>query len=232
MKQALVTGSTKGIGFAIAQRLAGAGYFVFTNGRGEASSGLPEAAHSFIRADLSTPDGVGILAEAVSRRGGKLDCVVLNVGATCRKRFGEITRADWQGVMDANMNMPFLLMQRLSGRLAEGGAVVFVSSAMALKPHASALPYGVSKAAVNMLAQGLVKEFAPRGIRVNAICPGFIDTEWQREKPAWLRQKIEGKIALRRFGTPEEVADACMILAECGYVNGAVLSVDGGYDME
>jgi NAD(P)-dependent dehydrogenase (short-subunit alcohol dehydrogenase family) len=232
MKRALVTGSTGGIGLAIAKRLAGAGYFVFTNGRGEAPPDLPGAGHTFVRADLSTPGGADALADAVLRRRGKLDLVVLNAGATCRKRFSETEYADWQRVMDTNVNMPFLLVRRLSAGIADGGSVVFVSSAMALFPHASSLPYGVSKAAVNMLARGLVKEFSPRGIRVNAVCPGFIDTKWQREKPPWLREKIKGKIALRRFGTPEEVADACMILAECDYVNGAVLSVDGGYDME
>jgi NAD(P)-dependent dehydrogenase (short-subunit alcohol dehydrogenase family) len=232
MKHALVTGSTRGIGLAIAKRLIGAGWFVFTNGRGEAPSGLPKERHVFVRADLSTPGGADALADAVLRHCGKLDLVVPNAGATCRKPFSETEYADWRRVMDTNVNMPFLLVRRLSAGIADGGSVVFVSSAMALFPHAASLPYGVSKAAVNMLARGLVKELSPRGIRVNAVCPGFIDTEWQREKPPWLREKIEGRIALRRFGTPEEVADACVVLAECGYVNGAVLSVDGGYDTE
>jgi NAD(P)-dependent dehydrogenase (short-subunit alcohol dehydrogenase family) len=230
MKHALVTGSTKGMGLAIAAGLVGRGWFVFTNGRGDEGAGLPEDGHLFVRADLSVLEGVNALADAVLQRAERLDCVVLNAGATCRKPLKEIECADWQNVMDTNVNMPFFLLQRLFDRIADGGSVLFVGSAMGIKPHAVSLPYGVSKAAVNMLAQGLVKEFAPRGIRVNAVCPGFVDTEWQKEKPAGLREKIEGKIALGRFGLPGEIADMCFSLIENSYVNGAVLSVDGGYD--
>ena len=226
MKHALVTGSSRGIGYSIAEKLAESGYSVFRNGR--SMNDNPQ----FIQADLSTPAGVETLADAVLARASVLDCVVLNAGATCRKDFRKIEYSDWQNVMDTNVNMPFFLVQRLFERISDGGSLVFISSALSLKPHATSVPYGVTKAAVNMLAQCLVKEFAPRGIRVNVICPGFIDTAWQKEKPRWLRQKIEDKIALKRFGTPEEVADACVYLIENGYINGAVLQVDGGYDFE
>ncbi|MDR2356393.1 MAG: SDR family oxidoreductase [Clostridiales Family XIII bacterium] len=232
MKYALVTGSTRGIGFAIAAGLADAGYFVFTNGRGDMRAKPPGERYRHIKADLSGLEGVNALAETVLRRAPKLDCLVLNAGATCRKPFAETEYADWQAVMDTNVNMPFFLVRRLLTGMADGGSILFVSSAMGLAPHATSVSYGVSKAAVNMLARSLVKEFAPRGIRVNVICPGFIDTEWQREKPVWLREKIEGKVALGRFGSPGEVADMCLALIENSYVNGAVLSVDGGYDME
>ena len=226
MKYALVTGSSRGIGHAIAERLSESGRVVFRNGR--SAGGGP----NFIQADLSTLNGVNLLADAVLERVPALDCVVLNAGATCRKSFGEIEYPDWQTVMDTNVNMPFFLVQRLSDRISDGGSVVFISSAMSLRPHATSVPYGVTKAAVNMLAQCLVKELAPRGIRVNVICPGFIDTEWQKEKPEWLRAKIEGKIALKRFGLPEEVAGMCLHMAENAYINGAVVPVDGGYDFE
>jgi NAD(P)-dependent dehydrogenase (short-subunit alcohol dehydrogenase family) len=231
MMYALVTGSTRGIGLAIASKLVGAGYFVFVNGRGDRNLDLPQDRHSLIKSDLSTFDGVNTLADAVLRRTNQLNCLVLNTGATCRQGLKEIEYADWQEVMNTNVNMPFFLVQRLFDCIASGGSVVFISSAMALKPHATSIPYGVSKAAAIMLAQSLVKEFAPRGIRVNAVCPGFIDTEWQKEKPEWLRDKIEDKIALRRFGLPDEVADVCLSLTESSYVNGAVMSVDGGYDL-
>ena len=226
MKYALVTGSSRGIGHAIAERLSESGRVVFRNGR--SAGGGP----NFIQADLSTLGGVNLLADAVLERVPALDCVVLNAGATCRKSFGEIEYPDWQSVMDTNVNMPFFLIQRLADRISDGGSVMFISSAMSLKPHATSVPYGVTKAAVNMLAQCLVKELAPRGVRVNVICPGFIDTEWQKEKPEWLRTKIESKIALKRFGLPEEIADMCLRMAENAYINGAVVPVDGGYDFE
>ena len=226
MKYALVTGSSRGIGAAIAEKLSENGFSVFRNGRG-----ISEVAQS-IQADLSTIDGVNALADAVLAKAPMLECVVLNAGATCRKSLKETGLMDWQSVIDTNVTMPFFLVQRLFERISDGGSIVFVSSATSVKPHATSVPYGVSKAAVNMLAQCLVKEFAPRGIRVNVICQGFIDTDWQKEKPQWLLEKIESKIALKRFGMPEEVADACMCLIENSYINGAVMQVDGGYDFE
>lgn len=226
MKYALVTGSSRGIGRVIADKLSGNGYIVFRNGRNE----LSECAR-YIKADLSTLEGVNSLAGAVLSQTEELHCLVLNAGVTCRKPFNEIEHGDWQAIMDTNVNMPFFLVQRLFEYIAENGSVIFISSALSLKPHAASIPYGVSKAAVNMLAQSLVKEFAPKKIRVNVICPGFIDTEWQREKPGWLREKIEGKTALKRFGTPGEIADMCLSLCKNTFINGAVVSVDGGYDM-
>lgn len=230
MKYALVTGSTKGIGFAIAKRLIEHDYFVFVNGRDTAVLDLAPDKHLLITADLSTSRGVDALTDAISQY--QLDCIVLNAGATCRKELAAITYDDWQTVMDTNVNMPFFLVQRVFDRIADGGSVVFISSAMSLKPHAISLPYGVSKAAVNALAQGLVKEFAPRRIRVNAVCPGFVDTEWQKEKPQWLREKTENKIALKRYASPDEIADICFCVINNSYINGAVVPADGGYDSE
>ncbi|GHU53903.1 beta-ketoacyl-ACP reductase [Clostridia bacterium] len=225
MKYALVTGSTRGMGFSIAKKLSENGYFVYTNGRGDIPISIDNS--QYIIADLSTIDGLNTI---VSNIQNKLDVVVLNVGMTCRKSMQEIDYSDWQKVMDTTVNIPFFITQKLG--VNDNGSIVFISSAMSLKPHATSIPYGVSKAAVNMLAQSLVKEFAPRNIRVNVVCPGFIDTEWQKEKPDWLREKIENKIALKRFGLPEEIADMCLSIINNNYINGAIISVDGGYDME
>jgi 3-oxoacyl-[acyl-carrier protein] reductase len=235
MKRALVTGSTKGIGYAISARLIEKGYFVYMNYAHDRETaeavGFEKERYRVIQADLSVCAGVECLAEAL-KEGERLDCLVLNVGATCREAFGDMPYAEWLRVMDTNVNIPFLLVQELCGKIADEGAVLFVGSDMAIYPHAVSIPYGVSKAAVHMLARNLVKVLAPRRIRVNVVAPGFIDTEWQREKPPWLREKIEGKIALKRFGRPEEVAEACMCLIENPYINGAMLCVDGGYDYE
>jgi NAD(P)-dependent dehydrogenase (short-subunit alcohol dehydrogenase family) len=103
---------------------------------------------------------------------------------------------------------------------------------LGVKPHATSMPYGVSKAAMNMLAQSFVKEFAPRGVRVNVVSPGFVATESQDLKPQWLREKIESKIAMRRFATEQEVADICLSVINNTYINGAIVPIDGGYEME
>lgn len=230
MKYAVVTGSTSGIGYAVAKALISDGYFVFLNGRKRLSADLPGESYMFVKADVSVPHGVDTLAEAVLSRTDSIDSLVLNAGATCRKSMEYISYDDWQKVMDTNVNMPFLLVQRLMPNICRGGNVLFIGSAMGVKPHSSSLPYGVSKAAVISLAQNLVKEMP--GIRVNCICPGFVDTDWQQQKPEWLKEKISSKIALKRFADPDEIADMCIKIMSNTYMNGAVVNVDGGYDME
>ena len=128
------------------------------------------------------------------------------------------------------MNMPFMIVKELSAHINDGGNILFIASAMGIHPHATSLPYGVSKAATISLAQNLVKEL-PK-VRTNCVCPGFVDTDWQLEKPDWLREKISSKIALKRFAKPAEIADMCLSIIENTYMNGAVVTVDGGYDME
>ncbi|MDR1134943.1 MAG: SDR family oxidoreductase [Clostridiales Family XIII bacterium] len=222
MKYALVTGSTRGIGACIADTLAMNGYTVFRNGR--TGGDFP--------ADLSALEGVNALADALASRAYKLDCLVLNTAATYRKPIQEIDYEHWRMIMDTNVNMPFFLIQRLLDHIAYGGSILFIGAMLSLKPHATSIPYGVSKAAVNMLAQSLVKVFASREIRVNVLCPGFVDTESQQSKPEKLRARIENKIALKRFATEQEVADMCLSIINNSYINGAIVNLDGGYDME
>lgn len=229
MKYALVTGSTRGIGKAVGDALNENGYIVFRNGRNPNDTYNRRYEH-YIPADVSTPEGVNAVADYILSQADQVDTVVLNAGKTCRKSMAEITFNDWQSVMNTNVNMPFFLIQRLAEHIAPDGSILFISSAMSLWPHTVSLPYGVSKAAANMLAQCLVKEFSAKRIRVNVICPGFIDTEWQKEKPDWIREKVERKTALNRFGTPEEIADMCVGIIKNTYINGAVVNVDGGYD--
>lgn len=232
MKYAVVTGSTEGIGYAIAKELIKNGYFVFINGRSSCDIDLAKESYAFIPADVSSKEGVESLVKGVLELTHRLDCVVLNAGGTCKKSLRDISFEEWQYVMDINLNMPFLIVKELFPYITGDGNILFISSAMGLKPHASSLPYGVSKAAINALAQGLVKEISAYGIRVNSICPGFVNTEWQRNKPSWLKDKIISKIALKRFAEANEIADMCMKIIDNTYMNGAVISIDGGYDME
>lgn len=226
MKYALVTGSTRGIGKAIADQLEIQGYIVIRNGRNENAE-----TDYYIQADLSTEEGVLQLINEVAQYHRKLDCIVFSVGETCRKAYRDTSLCDMQKVMDTNVNIPFILAAKLYDYMEIGGSILFISSAMSLHPHATSIPYGVSKAAVNMLAQCLVKEYAPLQVRVNVVCPGFIDTQWQLEKPDWIRTKIEDKIALNRFGSTKEIAELSVEVCKNTYINGAVVSVDGGYNM-
>lgn len=225
-KCAIVTGSSRGIGAAIAETLESNGFVVFRNGRSKNPS------KNYIQADLSTLQGTDRFVAALLERTPKLDCLVLNAAMTYRKSFREIEYEQWQRIMDTNVNMPFIILQRLFDHIANNGSVLFIGALLGVKPHATSIPYGVSKAAVNMLAQSFVKEFAPRSIRVNVVSPGFVATKSQTSKPTWLRQKIEGKIALGRFAAEREIADMCLHVINNTYINGAIVPLDGGYDME
>jgi len=225
-KFAAVTGSTRGIGAAIAAALENDGYMVFRYGRSDSSE------RNYIQADLSSLDSTNKFIDQIIIKTPCLDCLVLNAAMTYRKPFKQIDYEHWQAVMDTNVNMPFIILKRLFEHISDNGSVLFIGAMLGTKPHATSMPYGVSKAAVNMLAQSFVKEFAPRGIRVNVVSPGFVATESQEDKPKWLYEKIESKIAMKRFATEQEIADMCMSVIHNTYMNGAVVSMDGGYEFE
>ena len=236
MNYALVTGSLKGIGLAIANELFSRNYFIYMHyafdDELDVIKTLPEYKYKLIKADLSDSAGSSVITEIIRKDGIMLDCIILNAGMTCRKPFGEVNYDDWNAVMNINVNSSFLLCQQLHSSTAEFGSIIIIGSDMGIYPHAVSEVYSVSKAASHMLAKSLVKDFADKKIRINAIAPGFIDTEWQKEKPQWLREKIESKVALKRFGTPEEVANACIFVINNKYINGTVLQIDGGYCFE
>lgn len=232
MKYAVVTGSTSGIGLSIAKALIAKGYYVFVNGRENNKVDLSCDMHEYVQADVSCKEGVDNLIQVILERTPEIDCLVLNAGGTCKKTITDMSFEEWQFVMDINLNMPFYVVKKLLPNIKKGGNILFISSALAMKAHATSIAYGVSKAGLNALAQNLVKEVAGDGIRVNSICPGFVDTDWQKSKPQWLREKIVSKIALKRFAKADEIADMCVNVIENTYMNGAIVSVDGGYDME
>lgn len=239
MKYACITGGTKGIGKASALALLERGYSVivlYASDNEAADAMLSECEGRFagqlhtLQARLSDIPAVEPVARAIEKLVPRLDVLLLNAGITNRRSPLEITPDEWMEVMNTNLNIPLFLLQRLLPLIPAGGSVLFTGSTMALSPHSLSLAYGVSKAAVHAMVQNLVKFLSPMDIRVNAVAPGFIDTEWQKTKPDEIRNRIAQKIALKRFGTPEEVAQAFLFLIENPYANGEVLSLNGGYD--
>lgn len=232
-KTALITGATSGIGLAIARRLDEEGCRVLLNYAHDDEAARAALAltrnGALIKADCASLEGVEDIAGAVAE---PLDYLVLNCGLTDRSPFGRISPENWARIMDANVNMPFFLVQALCERMREGGSVAAISSRLASLPHAMSVSYGVSKAALSALCRNLVKYLSPRGVTINAIEPGFIDTPWQKEKPPAQRARVEAKTALRRFGRPEEVAALCYAALTNPYINGSVLRIDGGYCLE
>ena len=147
----------------------------------------------------------------------RLDAVIFNAGLTCRDSFEDLDIVEWERVFFANVHFPVFLLQRIVGLINKGGSIVFTGSLMGIQPHSVSLVYGV------------VKFLVPYELRVNAVAPGFVDTEWQKTKPAEIRRNIENKVSLGRFCDPEELAEVYRMLVENSYFNGEVIVVDGGY---
>lgn len=237
-KQALITGGTKGIGRAIAVCLAKAGYdLLLTYNTDETTAANLAAAlrkdHAvkvdMLQADITQKESIDRIENRLNDSGVKLDALVLNAGTTYRTTFEEMNLAEWERQFFANVHFPVFLLQRIVGRMQRGATVVFTGSLMGIEPHATSLSYGVTKSAVHALTKNLVKFLTPYGVRVNAVAPGFVDTDWQKNKPVEIRRNIEAKVAMGRFCHPDEVAEIYRMLIENNYMNGSVVVVDGGY---
>lgn len=236
-KYAVVTGATKGIGRAIAERLLCEGYNVIcVYAHDDAAAhqmAVKNSAHKenlfFEKCAVSTYENAGKLAEQVSVLFPTVDVLVCNSGMTCLTSFEEIAPQAWAEVMDTNINAPAFLCQSLLPNMnRERSDIIFIGSILGGYAHARSVSYGVSKAMVEALTCELAKTLAAQNVFVNCIAPGFIDTPWQLGKTAEHRQRIEDKIALHRFGKPEEVAGLCMGLLN-STVSGTVIRIDGGY---
>jgi 3-oxoacyl-[acyl-carrier protein] reductase len=144
----------------------------------------------------------------------------------------EIDDEGWERVMMMNVNHNVYLIRDLYDMFPFGSRIVFIASMLGIFPHSMSLAYGVTKSAVIALAKNLVKYFEGTNTTVNAIAPGFVETEWQKNKPKEIRENIIRNTAVKRFASPEEVADAVSFCIENGFVNGSVIEVSGGYSFK
>jgi 3-oxoacyl-[acyl-carrier protein] reductase len=246
-KTALVTGASRGIGRATAAALAAAGAHVLVHyGRSaiEAESLVAEirtkgGRADAISADLGTPDGASLLAKQVrSIVGDRLDVLVLNAGISKSARIADYTVEDFDNLFATNVRSPFFLVQQLLPILGEGSSIVAISSAVARtvvgKPgleNPSILAYASTKGALETLVKNFAAILGPKGIRVNAIAPGVIDTDMSNfAKTDAGRVVTLGMQALKRLGRPEDVADVVAFVASDGarWITGASIPVDGG----
>lgn len=239
-KSAIVTGASRGIGAAIALELAARGASVVVNYAGNeaaaqavvdritADGGRAVA----VRADVSDPRQCEQLVEAAQAEFGSVDVVVNNAGIT---RDGLVVRMgdeDWSAVIDTNLTGVFS-MTRAAAKIMmkqRSGSIVNVTSVIGLVGNAGQANYAAAKAGVIGLTKSVAKELAGRGIRCNAVAPGFIETDMTAELSEAVCDAARAQIALRRFGTAADIASAVAFLASDsgGYITGQVLAVDGG----
>lgn len=241
MKIGLITGGTKGIGKAVAERLLKEGWNViltYLSDELNASATQKKLAQEFpqqkiivLKVDCSDLKSIAVIESYLIDKNICIDAILFNAGATDRSNFSDVTVENWELVFNVNVSFPTFLLQRIAQRLNDGSAIVFTGSLMGIQPHSVSLSYGVTKAAVHALVKNLVKVFAPRKIRVNAVAPGFVNTEWQKTKPIEQKENINSKIALARFCQTNELTDAYWFLIDNNYINGEIVVVDGGYSM-
>jgi len=237
---ALVTGASKGIGAACAVALAEAGYDVGIGYASDADGA--EATAAAVRAagrealvhqaDVSDEDQAAGLVSAVEEGLGPLDALVLNAGITRDGPALRMDSADWGAVIDTNLSGAFYTARpALRGMLRRrAGSIVAISSIVGLSGNVGQVNYSAAKAGMIGMVKSLAREAASRGIRVNAVAPGYVTTDMTAAIPEQFREQILERTPLGRFGTPEDVAAAVRFLCsdDAGFMTGTVLSVDGG----
>lgn len=231
----IVTGSSSGIGEAVARRLAAAGARIVVNSASSVEAGqrlageLPDAC--YVQGDISDPATAHALVDAARERWGRLDGLVNNAAVTADvplANIDEVTVDHWNRVLGVNVVGTFLVSQAALPLLreAEDGWIINITSIAGIRQTGSSLPYAVSKAAVDHLTTILAKH-AGGQVRVNAVAPGLVATPWTQ---TWDRMKegVAATAPLRRVAAPDDVADACVGLIGTRYATGQTLLVDGG----
>lgn len=240
-KYVFITGGTKGIGYAIAVKLAKSGYnLILTynsdeNTATKAQNSLKQFGSTkvhILQADITKKESIPLIDSFLTEHDILLYSLVFNAGITCRTPFEQISMEEWENVFFGNIHFPVFLLQRILNRIESGGNVLFTGSLMGIYAHSVSLAYGVTKSGVHALVKNLVKFLQPYNIRVNAVAPGFVDTEWQKNKPAEIRKNIENKIALGRFCSPDELSETYKMLIENRYFNGEIIVMSGGYSYQ
>ena len=237
MQVALVTGGSRGIGLAISQALAEAGARVAVVARNEerartAAAGLPGEGHAGFAADVASGQSVAELLTRIEQEVGSPDIVVNNAGVTRDNLLMRLKDEDWDVVLDTNLRGAFNVIRAVSRGMMKkkAGRIINISSVVGVTGNKGQANYAASKAGLIGLTKAVAREYASRGILVNAVAPGYIETDMTAELPEAAREALREQIALGRLGRPEDIASMVRFLAGpgAGYITGQVLVVDGG----
>jgi 3-oxoacyl-[acyl-carrier protein] reductase len=236
----LVTGGSRGIGAAICEELAAAGAIVAVNyasnaaAAGEVCDRIKAAGGTArpVQGDVASADGAGALVATVESDIGPIDALVNNAGITRDDLIMRLSDEDWRDVIDTNLGGAFFTCRALSRPMLKRrrGSIVNISSIVGVHGNAGQTNYAASKAGLIGLTKALAKELGGRGIRVNAIAPGYIATELTNVLPEQARDAILANTPLGRLGEPSDVARAVLFLCSdaSAFITGDVLAVDGG----
>jgi 2-deoxy-D-gluconate 3-dehydrogenase len=245
-KIAFVTGGNGGIGLGMAKGLAMAGATVAIAGRNaeKAKTALTElkatgASAEFVHLDVLQESSCHQAIDQIANKFGRLDILVNNAGTSVRKPPEELTAADWHLVMNTNLTSAFFCSQAAYPHMkrAGGGKIINIGSMMSTFASSYAAPYASSKGAIVQMAKSLAVAWAKDNIQVNAILPGWIDTELTRkarEQVQGLHDKVLARTPAQRWGNPDDFAGVAVFLAAAAsdFVTGAAIAVDGGYSVQ
>lgn len=241
-KVAIVTGGSRGIGKSIALELArqGAKVVINYNSNADAANAVVKEIEALgsqayaSQADVSDSAQAKVLIEDAIRQFGKVDILVNNAGITRDRSFLKLTEENWRKVIDVNLNSAFNTTSAVLPLMVEQkfGRIINISSVIGQSGNIGQTNYAASKAGLIGFTKSLALETANKGVTVNAICPGFIETEMVAEIPGEILEKIVSKIPQRRLGQPQEIARAVVYLASEGdYITGQQLNINGGLYM-
>lgn len=243
-KVALITGSVRGIGKAIAICLAEAGANVVINysseNRAEDAAKVVGEIKALggeaiaLKGNIALFEEAGYLIEETIKQFGKLDILVNNAGITKDMLLLRMTEAEFDKVLEVNLKGVFNCCKHaVKPMMKTGGSIINMTSVVGLNGNAGQSNYAASKAGIIGFTKSIAKEFAGKNIRVNAIAPGFIQTDMTDHLPNKIKENIIGKIPMKRMGTTQEIAQVALFLASdaASYVTGDVIRVDGGMAM-
>jgi len=236
MKTALVTGGSRGIGKAIVELLCEKGYsvaFTYKNSENEAKSLAERTGALAIKADSASEDQVAFAVDKVIESFGKIDCLVNNAGVSSFSLFTDLTLEEWNDTLNVNLTGAFLYSREAARDMIrrKSGKIINITSIWGLVGSSCEVHYSTSKAGLIGLTKALAKELGPSGITVNAIAPGVIETEMNKQLSEEIMNELKEETPLMRNGTALDVAKCVLFLAEesGGFVTGQVLNVSGGF---
>ncbi|MFS1663290.1 3-oxoacyl-[acyl-carrier-protein] reductase [Streptococcus sp. zg-JUN1979] len=239
-KTVFVTGSTRGIGLAIAHQFAKLGANVILNGRKAVSASLLDTFSHYnggilaVSGDVSDQEDAKRMVDEATKIFGSIDVLVNNAGITNDKLVLKMTERDFESVLKVNLTGAFNMTQAVLKSMSKRrqGAIINISSVVGLVGNIGQANYAASKAGLIGLTKSVAREVAGRGVRVNAVAPGFIASDMTDAIPERMKEAMLAQIPMKRVGEPEEVAQVVAFLAQQEYLTGQVIAIDGGMTMQ